>query len=138
MSQSKYELVQQFYDRMGFPRPIVPVKIAATRRSQLMNYLLSEVMEFGAAPDLTEQVDAATDLLFFVMDVFVEMGVDPNAPFMFVWAANMNKLQPDGSVRFDNSVVPPRMLKPDSWEAPQHDIHKWLKLQINKRSAKGC
>ena len=138
MPQSKYELVQQFYDRMGFSRPVVPSALDSTRRSQLMAYLLSEVMEFGSAPDLTEQVDAATDLLCFVMDVFVEMGVDPDVPFQLAWAANMDKRQLDGSVKFDYSVVPPRMLKPEGWEAPQQDIHEWLKVRIKATSNTGC
>lgn len=121
-----YDVVRAFYDKMGMTRPAVPTVIRADRRSQLMAYLMSEVIEFGNATDLKDQVDAATDLLYFVMDLFVELGVDPAVPFSIVHEANMQKVHEDGKAHFDYSRVPPRMIKPDGWQAPEPQIHAWL------------
>lgn len=126
LTKSKFELAKEFYDKMGFTYPKEPTAIPAPRRAQLMAYLLEEVMELGKASKLTDQVDASIDLLYFVMDVFVEMGVDPDIPFNIVHQANMAKLWPDGQPIMDYSVVPPRMKKPDTWEAPEPLIHEWL------------
>ena len=125
MSQS-YDMVVQFYDAMGFVRPAIPTPIDARRRTQLIAYILSELVEFGNSSALEDQVDAATDLLYFVIDAFVEMGVDPAIPFDIVHAANMQKLWPDGIPKFDESVVPPRMIKPDDWQAPEDEIKSYL------------
>lgn len=126
-----YSRAQKFYDAMGFPRPVRPTKIAPRRRNELMAYVLSEVLEFGASAQLCDQVDAATDLLYFVMDIFVEMGVDPSVPFDIVHTANMAKQFPEGQARFDYSVIPPRMLKPDEWVAPEEAIKRWLESVKN-------
>lgn len=125
-----YIKVQDFYDTMGFSRPVRPTRISSERRNQLMTYILSEVMEFGAASHLTDQVDAAVDLLYFVMDTFVEMGIDPQVPFEIVHQANMAKVWPDGASHFDHSVVPPRLLKPEGWEAPEVKIRQWIEQQL--------
>lgn len=132
MSQfpSMYESVQQFYDVTGQPRPVIPSQINAQRRNTLMAYIMSEVLEFGAAATLEDQLDAAVDLLYFVMDVFVELGINPDIPFSIVHATNMAKLWPDGKARFDHSVVPPRMLKPDGWTSPTHDLHDYINDMI--------
>lgn len=128
--RSNYEKVQEFYDAMGFSRPARPTRIAAERRNQLMAYILSETLEFGAARHLTAQLDAAVDLLYFVMDVFVEMGIDPAQPFNIVHEANMGKVWPDGQSHFDHSVVPPRLLKPEGWKAPEEKLHQWIEQQL--------
>ena len=127
MCQSLYDDVVQFYDRMKFRRPAVPMSIDVQRRAQLIAYILSELAEFGDSVALKDQVDATTDLLYFVMDMFVEMGVDPAVPFAIVHKSNMQKLWPDGHPRFDQSVVPPRLIKPDGWQPPEKEIEKYLK-----------
>jgi len=127
---SKYEAVQQFYDKMGFQRAAHPSTITSNRRNQLIMYIISEVVEFGDSVDLVDQVDAATDLLYFVMDIFVEMGVDPEVPFHIVNDANMNKLWDDGKPHFDYMKVPPRLLRPEHWEPPEGAIKTWLETII--------
>lgn len=129
MSQSHptfYSKVVEFYDATGQPRPAIPSKIPAQRRNTLMAYIMSELMEFGDAVTLEDQADAAIDLLYFVMDVFVELGVNPTALFEFVHEANMAKVWPDGQAHIDYSVVPPRLLKPEGWHDPKLDIHDYL------------
>jgi len=127
-----YTQVQKFYDKTGQQRPAQPTTMQVNRRSQLMQYLLSEVVEFGNSRTLIDQIDAATDMLFFVIDLFVELGVDPEMPFMFVWDANMNKLWPDGVAHWDHSVVPSRLLKPDGWVAPESKIEQYIKGLLEK------
>jgi len=122
VTSSMYVKVQEFYDAMEFKRPAMPSRIPSMRRSELMTYIIAEVIEFGAAANLEDQVAEVIDILYFVMDVFVELGVDPDMPFAIVHAANMAKIWPDGKAHFNNSVVPPRMLKPCGWIAPERAI----------------
>lgn len=131
---SKFDDVKEFYDATGQLRPAVPTRMRVERRSQIMQYLLSEVVEFGNARQLEDQVDAATDILFFVMDLFVELGVNPDVPFKLVWEANMRKIWPDGQAHWDHSVVPSRLLKPEGWEAPEPAIRDYLSEDWGRRA----
>lgn len=128
MSQStKYDKVREFYAATKIEQvPNAPTAIKAPRRAQLMSYLMEEVLELGKAAELPDQVDAAVDLLYFVMDVFVELGVNPDVPFDIVHTANMSKLWPDGCIRVDYSIVPPRLIKPPGWQPPEPQIHEYL------------
>ena len=132
---SMYFDVMKFYDVMQFGRPARPTKLTIARRNTFMAYVLSEVLEFGAAVNLEHQVDAAVDLLYFIMDIFVELGVNPQIPFNIVHEANMAKCWPDGSAHFDHSVTPPRMLKPDGWQPPEDKICNYLKQLLEKTYA---
>lgn len=130
-----YNEVKEFYESFGMSYPNDnPKHIEPARRAELMAYLLNEVLEFGRSPDLLSQVDAATDLLFFVFDVFVELGVPPDEPFRIVCKANMAKLWPDGKPRFDMTVVPPKLIKPEGWEPPEAMIRKYLEMYKNGRN----
>lgn len=133
MSQSNdevcnlYALVQQFYDATQQPRPAVPTRMSTAARARYMQYLLSEIVEFGEATTLLEQVCEVLDMLFFVYDVFVEMGVDPNKPFQLLHAANMRKVFPDGEAHWDYSVTPYRLLRPPDWVSANDAIGEYIK-----------
>lgn len=126
-----YEQVQEFYDLIGQARPAVPSIIRSERRAQIIQYLLSEIVEFGESTTLVRQTCEALDLLHFVIDIFVELGVDPLALFTHVVEANKKKLWTDGNPRWDHSVVPARLLKPEGWQSPESDIERALKRTNN-------
>lgn len=132
-----YAKVQQFYDMTRQPRPVVPVPIDTQRRGRLMQYLLSEIVEFGESTTLADQVCEALDLLYFVFDIFVELGVNPIVPFHAVHKANMNKQWPDGTIHWDYSVIPPRLLKPDGWKSPKEAIETYLAILFKEYERDG-
>jgi predicted HAD superfamily Cof-like phosphohydrolase len=83
---------------------------------------------------LVGQVDALTDLLYFVYGSFVLSGVDPEPIFKIVHEANMGKVFPDGSVHFDEQTH--KILKPANWEqdfAPEGKIKKEIDKQKEER-----
>lgn len=127
-----YERVLQFYDAMGMDRPDAPAGMGANRRNQRMTYLLSEIVEFGEANRLHTQVAELTDLLYFVLGTFAELGVDPEMPFTIVHQANMAKLWSDGLAHWDVSVVPPRLLRPPTWKSPSADIECYVMRIVNE------
>lgn len=117
MSQSMFEAVRDFYRESGREFPTVPTHMGTDKRARMVVYMLEEALEFGQANSIVAQLDAITDLLYFVMDVFVELGIDPKIPFEIVHQTNRKKIV-DGKIEFDYSVVPPRMKKPIGWEPP--------------------
>jgi predicted HAD superfamily Cof-like phosphohydrolase len=87
------------------------------------------------ADQLTGQVDALTDLLYFVHGSFALMGIDPTEIYKIVHRANMGKLFPDGRPHYD--PVTNKVLKPANWQAdfaPEQAIKKELERQ--KKSVK--
>ena len=77
-------------------------------RKSLMMEELEEFME--ANGDLTKQVDAMLDLMYFTLGTLVCMGVkDPQALFDEVHKTNMSKLFPDGKPHYreDGKVIKP-------------------------------
>lgn len=127
-----YESVQEFYDVTELDRPDTPTLIDANRRAVMMAYLASEVAEFGRANTLEDQVSEVTDLLYFVIDLFVELGINPSVPISIVHNANMAKIFPDGKAHFDNTVVPPRLLRPEGWEHPDVKINRFIRTLRSK------
>lgn len=82
---------------------------------------------------LVEQVDALTDLLYFIYGSFSLMGVDPEPMMAIVHQANMGKLFPDGQPHYD--PITKKVLKPDQWErdfSPEAKIRAELNRQLNK------
>lgn len=80
--------------------------------------------------NLTAQVDAMMDLLYFTYGSLVLAGVDPYDIFEVVHRANMAKIFPDGKAHFDAETH--KILKPSDWEkkyAPEAKIARELERQ---------
>lgn len=78
---------------------------------------------------LVEQMDALTDVNYFVQGTFVVAGVNPQPLFDIVQEANMGKLWEDGKPRFREDG---KILKPDNWEkdfAPEPRLIKEIEEQ---------
>jgi predicted HAD superfamily Cof-like phosphohydrolase len=82
-----------------------------------------EISEFLEATDIVDQVDAAVDLIYYALGVFVEMGVDGSKAFELVHQANMKKLGPDGKPIYNAEG---KVLKPADWLSPKERIRQWL------------
>lgn len=133
MSQSTLieltELNKEFYELMGWKYPASPVIMPVVRRAQFMAYIISEVMEFGNAPTIWQQADALGDALYFIIDAFLEMGINPDVIYRLIHEANMTKKHPDGA-RFNYDVIPPKLIKPESWTPPEEGIREYLHYKI--------
>nr|WP_250635036.1 HAD family hydrolase [Bacillus subtilis] len=92
----------------------------------------SKVIKKGPVEDiLVDQMDALTDVNYFVQGSFVVAGVKPQPLFDIVQDANMAKLFPDGKPRYDlgNSG---KILKPEGWQPPEPKIKAEIENQIKK------
>lgn len=81
---------------------------------------------------LVEQMDALTDVNYFVQGTFTVAGVEPQPLFDIVQEANMGKLWEDGRARFREDG---KILKPENWErdfAPEPRLTKEIERQINE------
>lgn len=81
---------------------------------------------------LVAQMDALTDVNYFVQGGFVVAGVNPQPLFDIVQDANMSKLWADGKPRYDENNGG-KIKKPEGWEAPEPKLTKEIE---NQRSAK--
>ncbi|MHC5247682.1 pyrophosphohydrolase domain-containing protein [Enterococcus sp. LJL90] len=86
---------------------------------------------------LVGQVDALTDLLYFIYGSFSLMGVNPETIIEIVHQANMGKLFPDGRPHYD--PVTNKVMKPANWQtdfAPEAKIAAELQRQIKEAETK--
>lgn len=122
------------------------LKITATRLEQVMNtmkeaqtyqgarvtkrgsWMLEELIEFLRADTVVDQADALTDLLYFVMGTFVEMGIKPDALFDIVHNANMAKLVNGKPMRDKQGKI----IKPTGWKE-KHTPEPLIAAEIAKQ-----
>ncbi len=116
------DAVREFHLQFGIPAASVPTKMAANRVHRLAGFMSEEIQELIAANTLADQVDAAADLIYYAVGVFIETGVDANHVLRIVHQANMAKLV-NGKPAFSEDG---RVLKPRNWISPEREIEEWL------------
>jgi len=119
--------VRDFHITFGHPAPPVPTVQPEDRAHKRGKWIVDEVDELQEATTLMEQADAYIDIIYFAVGGLVELGINPGPLWDIVHGANMAKRQPDGSVlrREDGKII-----KPDSWVAPDAALHAELERQI--------
>lgn len=123
---SEYDMVQQFHRVFGHPAPTQPTfqdRQAAINRG---HWIISECIELADATTLEAQADAYGDILYFAYGGFVNLGLPPKPVFAAIHAANMRKVQPDGSVlrKADGKII-----KPADWYGPEKAIAEYTQAQ---------
>jgi predicted HAD superfamily Cof-like phosphohydrolase len=81
---------------------------------------LDETIAAYAAKDSEEIVDGLIDLCVFAIGTLDVFGVDPNEAWARVFEANMSK-SPGVKPGRPNPFGLPDLIKPDGWEAPNHE-----------------
>ena len=119
---AEWEKVRAFQKAMEQPFKDKPTKMTRRRRALRAKWMREELMEFKAANNTVDQVDAMIDLIYLALGTLVEMGVKPDVPFNIVHEANMGKLWADGKPR----LVDGKVKKPEGWESPEGKIEAWL------------
>ena len=129
MLEKGYEAVKEFHKAFNAPvgeEPHVFGKKDVRRRVEWMN---EEITEFIQAENIYEQCDALTDLIYFALGTFVEMGVNPDKLFNIVQEANMSKLWADGKARYREDG---KILKPETWVDPEPKIRAEIDRQSQR------
>jgi predicted HAD superfamily Cof-like phosphohydrolase len=118
------DLVRNFHAMLRLPIRTKP-RIPSTEEGLLrLDLIEEETNELAAAlrlGDIVGVADALGDLLYVCYGACLVFGIDADAVFQEIHAANMRKLGPDGKpiLREDGKV-----LKPEGWQPP--DIAKVL------------
>ena len=118
MLENAQASVTEFNRLCDLPVSNSPCELTKERVELRAKWMSEEIDEFRKATDIVEQLDAAADLIYFAIGVFVEMGVDGGRVFQFVHEANMSKVQPGQKPVFKDGKV----VKPDGWIPPKDRI----------------
>ena len=122
----EWELVRDFQEKFGHPYAHTPQILDKERVEARYNWMLEEIDEFRAAPDMVEQADAMIDVMYFALGTLVEMGIKPDALFEIVHAANMQKLWPDGKPHY---APDGKTIKPVGWQDPHAKLARAIEKQ---------
>jgi predicted HAD superfamily Cof-like phosphohydrolase len=126
MFNEAQEAVKEFHKIFGLPVGETITLLREERVELRANWLTEEIDEFRCAKNMTEQLDAIADLIYFAIGVFVEMGVDGSKVFELVHEANMTKLDSEGKPLYENNKV----TKPEGWTSPYQRIDFWLHKEL--------
>jgi predicted HAD superfamily Cof-like phosphohydrolase len=119
MLRDAQRAVEEFSRTFGAPVGSTPQALGPDRVALRAKWVLEEATELLAATDLADQLDAAADIIYFALGVFVEAGIDGSAVFVAVHESNMAKTCPDGAGLYD---VDGKVLKPPGWRSPKGKI----------------
>lgn len=115
MIDEAYQLVELFQRSANQPVSPNPVKLTKQRVAIRTKWMLEEIEEFISANDIYSQADALTDLLYYLLGTYVEMGIKPDALFSIVHRSNMMKIESsEGLIKDEDGKVQ----KPSSWSHP--------------------
>lgn len=119
MINEAYDKVAHFQALAKQPISDKPCALEADRVRIRSNWMLGELEEFQNASNLYDQADALTDLLYYLLGAFVEMGIRPDPIFSIVHDANMSKLNTNSSPVKDEDG---KVQKPEGWLHPDDAI----------------
>lgn len=123
MINEAYHMVEEFQNAARQPVSDLPRQLDKERVSIRVEWMIEEIKEFLEADTIDEQADALTDLLYYLLGTYVEMGIKPDALFCVIHNANMQKLEAkEGIIKDKNGKV----LKPLHWNHPDNAIRKLL------------
>ena len=118
MIDEAIELVREFQKKAGQPVAKLPAMLDLKLINRRIKWIQSEFDELKAANTLEEQADAVTDCLYYLLGIYVEMGIEADSLFQIVHKANMMKLR-ERKTDHDG-----RILKPAGWRHPDEEIRE--------------
>lgn len=119
MIDEAFELVAQFQKSANQPVSVSPQKLSPERVAIRAKWLLEELAELIVADTIYSQADALTDLLYYLLGAFVEIGVKPDSLFKIVHESNVQKLDaPSGMI----TDAVGKIQKPPNWVHPDKQI----------------
>ncbi len=120
-----YQMVKHFQKTAGQPVSEFPQQLSKERVSLRAKWILGELNEFMSASNREDQADALTDILYYLIGAYVEMGIRPDPLFRIVHDSNMKKINsPDGITKDETGKV----LKPSAWKHPNDEIKEAIHL----------
>lgn len=129
-----YRDVREFHVVFDHPFSDRPVMQPETRKTARADWIDEEVRELREAGTVFDAADAYLDIAYFAIGGLVEMGINPGPLWQIVHAANMAKLQPDGTVkrREDGKII-----KPEGWVPPDALLIREIRHQFDAAYTSG-
>ena len=123
MIDEAYLLVEHFQHSANQPVSQKPVELPKQRVDIRAKGMYEELEDFISANDIYSQADALTDLLYYLLGTYVEMGLKPDALFSIVHRSNMLKIESaEGIIKDENG----RVQKPSNWFHPDAYIKELI------------
>lgn len=110
-------MVEEFHLRGGHPIGLFPQRMPLDQKLVRCKWMVEEIQELMDADTIVDEADALTDLLYFLMGCYVEMGIDAGRIFKIVHDADMEKIK-NGIILDDEGKIQ----KPEGWESPEPKI----------------
>lgn len=128
--QSPLDLVADFHHAFNHPIATTPITLdvlMSDLAEHRCDFIQEEVDEMWAARrdgDVVKFVDSLQDLKYFIYGTELALGIPSEPCFLAVHGSNMDKRQPDGSVKYD--PVSNKVQKPEGWVGPEDRIAEIL------------
>lgn len=111
------EMVTEFHEAIDGLIGEKPQMLDKCHLKDRITWMNEEIAELEKADTLVDQIDALTDLLYFAVGFFVEMGVPSDVMFRIVHDANMRKVAKGVMLTEAGQIK-----KPDNWLPPESEI----------------
>lgn len=124
MFDKAYQMVKIFHKNAEQPVSEQPVKLERDRAILHKKWMAEELDEFISAKNIYEQADALTDLMYYLLGTYVEMGIQANtleSLFQIVHNSNMMKLETSEGIIKNNEG---KVQKPSEWVHPDTAIQQ--------------
>jgi Uncharacterized protein conserved in bacteria len=119
MINEAYEKVALFQEFANQPVSKSPRQLDPERVITRAKWMMEELAEFVNADSVYAQADSLTDLLYYLLGAFVEMGIKPDSLFEIVHSANMGKVTATSGIITDSTG---KVQKPPEWKHPDEAI----------------
>ena len=127
--------VAEFHRVAEFELPSTPTLLSRERVELRAKWIREEIEELLAAQDLAQQADAAADIVYFAIGIFVELGISASDIFSLVHKSNMEKLKHREKFRRD---IDGKVLKPSDWQSPDAQIREYIANSAKAPSVPPC
>lgn len=121
MMSKAYKMARSFQRKAGQPAPKHPSVLDKKRVKLRIKWMKEELQELSDASDIYQQADALTDLLYYLMGTYVEMGINPWTLYKIVHRANMKKITSSGGIIKDGEG---KVQKPSGWKHPDQAVRR--------------
>ena len=129
--------LMEFNEAFGIQFPKSPLLVDAKTQELRVNLLLEELEEYRVANtkgDITEVLDAITDMLYIVLGTAVQHGMQDviEQAFNIVHSSNMSKLDKDGKPiingdkHYDPRIPIGKVMKSENYWSPTKKLNELL------------
>lgn len=130
MIDEAINLVREFHILAEQPVAEYPRFLESERVRIRAKWIVQEIDELCEAKNVYQQADAAMDILYYLLGVFVEMGISADKLFYIIHEANLRKLIMADCIIKDDEL---KVQKPNNWKHPDELVKKAVDQMIDEK-----